>query len=77
MRELSGLAGLEWKDPSQGRRNLAYDSVIYNVAGWTTEERAALSRSLLEVSIPHVWDGSDLRVPNDYEKRVDRIIDAR
>ena len=42
LRELSGLAGLEWKDPTQGRRDLAYDSVIYNVAGWSTEERAAL-----------------------------------
>ena len=63
--------------PEPGPANLAYDSVIYNVAGWTTEERAALSRTLLEASIPHVWDGSGLRVPNDYEKRVDHIIDAR
>jgi len=49
--------------------------VIYNVAGWTSEERAALTERLLDASIPHQWDGSDLRIRRDDEKRVDKIID--
>jgi len=76
LRELSERAGFEWKDPTEGRRDVVYDTVIYNVAGWTTEERAALTESLLGASIPHEWDGSDLHIPTDYETKVDRIIAA-
>ena len=76
LRELSGHAGFEWSVPTEGHRNVPYDAVIYNVAGWTTEQQAMLTESLVAASIPHDWDGSDVRVPSEYEKRVDGIIDA-
>ncbi len=76
LRQLSGPAGFEWPVPTVGRRDPTYDSVIYNVSGWSQEERAALTQALDEAAIPHQWDGSDLRIPNDYEKKVDRIIDG-
>lgn len=76
LREVSGVAGLVWSDPTEGHRDMIYDAVIYNVAGWTDGDRAELTKSLLDASIPHEWDGSDLRVAASHEKKVDRIIGA-
>jgi hypothetical protein len=75
LRALSVVEGFSWPSATEGHRQAAYDSVIYNVAGWTSEERATLAEALQRAAIPHDWDGSDLRIPRDFEKRVDRIID--
>ncbi len=75
VRRVSADEGFEWRTPDQGLRDPVYDAVIYNVADWNEERRAALARSLVDAEIPHHWDGSDLQVSNKDEKRVDRLIE--
>jgi hypothetical protein len=74
LRQISIEAGFEWKVPSNGRRAAAFDAVIYEMADWSDDQRRALTRSLLEASIPHNWEGSDLRIPRDFELKVDFLI---
>jgi hypothetical protein len=77
LRQASSTAGFGWPCPDRGGPWMPDDVVIYNVAGWSSEDRAGLGRALAEAAIPHDWDGSDLRIPSAYEARVDRIIERR
>jgi hypothetical protein len=76
LRQLSGQVGFEWTGATKGRRAAAFDTVLYETVSWTRKQRAALTRSLVQASIPHDWDGSELRVLSVYKKRVDLIIES-
>lgn len=49
--------------------------VHYNLTGWGFEQRAELSETLAERSVPHVWDGEELVVPEAIEAQVDALFD--
>lgn len=49
--------------------------VHYNLAGWSIDQRAELSETLAEQSVPHMWDGEELIVPETIEDAVDALFD--
>lgn len=49
--------------------------VHYNLTGWGFEQRAELSETLAERSVPHIWDGEELVVPEEIEGFVDVLFD--
>jgi hypothetical protein len=49
--------------------------VHYNLTGWSFDQRAELSETLAERSVPHVWDGEELVVPEEIEAAVDALFD--
>ena len=50
--------------------------VHYNLAGWNFEQRAELAETLAEQSVPHVWEGDELVVPEMLEGPVDALFEA-
>jgi hypothetical protein len=55
-------------DPNQTK-------VHYNLSGWGFEQRAELAETLAELSVPHIWDGEELVVPEEIEEAVDALFD--
>jgi hypothetical protein len=49
-------------------------AVAYETTGWTTTERANLTKELLNLGIPHEWSGTELNIDVQYEERVDQTI---
>jgi len=49
--------------------------VHYNLTGWGFDQRAELAETLAERSIPHMWDGEELVVPEEIEAAVDALFD--
>lgn len=49
--------------------------VHYNLTGWGFDQRAELAETLAERSVPHVWDGEELVVPEEIETAVDALFD--
>lgn len=49
--------------------------VHYNLTGWSIDQRAELAETLAERTIPHVWDGDELVVPEAVETDVDTLFD--
>lgn len=49
--------------------------VHYNLTGWGFEQRAELSETLAERSVPHIWEGEELVVPEAIEGAVDALFD--
>ncbi len=49
--------------------------VHYNLSGWGFEQRAELAETLAERSVPHVWEGEELVVPEQIEDAVDALFD--
>ncbi len=47
----------------------------YDLADWSTIERAAIANALLIAHIPHQWDGGVLLVPTEAEELVDELLD--
>lgn len=50
--------------------------VHYNLTGWSMDQRAELAETLAELSVPHIWEGEELVVPEQIEDAVDRLFDA-
>jgi DnaJ-class molecular chaperone len=48
--------------------------VVYSTDGWTNNQRAALTKRLLDSDVPHEWDGIELRTSRQWESVVDRIM---
>ena len=49
--------------------------VHYDLGGWNIDQRAELAETLAEQSIPHVWEGDELVVPEAIEGPVDRLFE--
>jgi len=49
--------------------------VHYNLAGWSLDQRAELSELLAEHSVPHLWEGEELVIPELIEEQVDFLFD--
>ena len=50
--------------------------VVYDLSSWNFDQQADVAADLAEAGIPHVWDGTDLMVPQEIEARADAVIDA-
>ncbi len=49
--------------------------VHYDLSGWGSEQRAELAETLAELSVPHVWEGDELVVPEEIEEAVDGLFE--
>ncbi len=49
--------------------------VHYDLTGWSIDQRAELAETLAERSVPHIWEGHELVVPEAIEGPVDRLFD--
>lgn len=49
--------------------------VHYHLGGWNFEQRAELAETLAERSVPHVWEGDELVVPEAIEATVDELFE--
>jgi hypothetical protein len=49
--------------------------VHYNLTGWNLDQRSELAETLAERSIPHVWEGDELVIPEQIEPDVDALFD--
>jgi hypothetical protein len=50
--------------------------VHYNLTGWSFDQRAELAETLAEHSVPHVWEGDELVIPEQVEAPVDALFEA-
>ena len=53
----------------------ADDHITYDVSEWAGASRTMLDALLVGDDIPHFWQGTELYVKNEYEQRVDELID--
>lgn len=51
------------------------DHITYDVSEWAGASRTMLDALLAGDDIPHFWQGTELNVKNEYEVRVDELID--
>ena len=54
------------------------DSIVkvhYDVTVWSFDQQAELAESMADADIPHVWDGTELVVPEVVEDQVDAIFE--
>lgn len=51
------------------------ESVRYDLSEWSINQRADVAAALADATIAHSWDGDELVVPPEVEKRVDSILD--
>jgi hypothetical protein len=51
------------------------DHITYDVSEWAGASRTMLDALLVGDDIPHFWQGTELYVKNEYERRVDELID--
>ena len=49
--------------------------VHYHLGGWNFDQRAELAETLAERSVPHVWEGEELVVPEQIESAVDALFE--
>lgn len=59
----------EWNssDPDAAR-------VFYDLSEWDFDQQAELASALAEAEIPHGWDGTELVVPQEYERAADSVF---
>jgi hypothetical protein len=51
------------------------DHITYDVSEWAGASRTMLDALLVGDDIPHFWQGTELYVKNEFERRVDELID--
>jgi hypothetical protein len=51
------------------------ETVRYDLAEWSINQRADVAAALAEAAIVHSWDADELMIPPEFEKRVDSILD--
>lgn len=49
--------------------------VVYELEGWSLEQRSELGAVMAEEQIAHAWDGTDLIVSEDDEARLDELCE--
>lgn len=50
-------------------------NVFYDLSSWTSDQQAELTALLANADISHAWVESELVVPEEHEKVVDRLFD--
>lgn len=68
--DTQAFSGLDF-DPNDAEQIKVY----YDVSVWDFEQRAELSESLAEQSVPHAWAGDELVVPEEVEGYVDALFE--
>ncbi len=51
------------------------DGVTYEASDWAGESRALIDALLASEGVPHMWQGTQLRVPVAHEEQVEALID--
>jgi predicted nucleic acid-binding Zn-ribbon protein len=51
------------------------EQVIYELGGWTLDQRTAVAEAMAEAHIPHAWDDDELVVSLLHESAVDRLLE--
>jgi len=49
--------------------------VHYDVSAWSVDHRAELTEALADRSLPHLWEGDELVVPEALEEEVDALFE--
>ena len=49
--------------------------VHYDVAGWSVDQRAELAEALADADVAHVWEGTEVVVPEELEADVDALFE--
>ncbi|HEU4842082.1 MAG TPA: hypothetical protein VFT09_11585 [Ilumatobacteraceae bacterium] len=49
--------------------------VHYDVSGWSVDQRAELAEALAEADLAHVWEGTEVVVPEELEADTDELFD--
>jgi hypothetical protein len=70
MAALASRLVLEWNpnDPETVK-------VHYDVATWSVDQRAELAEALAEADLAHVWDGTEVIVPEELEAETDALFE--
>jgi len=50
------------------------EQVIYELGGWTLDQRTAVAEAMADSHVPHAWDGDELIVHERNEIAVDRLL---
>jgi hypothetical protein len=48
--------------------------VHYDVSGWSVDQRAELAEALADAELAHVWEGTEVVVPEELETDVDELF---
>jgi hypothetical protein len=48
--------------------------VHYDVSGWSVDQRAELAEALADAELAHVWDGTEVVVPEELEADADELF---
>jgi hypothetical protein len=48
--------------------------VHYDVSGWSVDQRAELAEALAEAELAHVWEGTEVVVPEELEAETDELF---
>jgi hypothetical protein len=51
------------------------EQVVYELGGWTLDQRTAVAEAMAEAHIPHAWDDDELVVSVLHERAVDRLLE--
>src|SRR6478735_2371727 len=63
-------------DDETDPRNLPdEEQVIYELGGWTLDQRTAVAEAMAEAHVPHAWDDDELVVSLVHEAAVDRLLE--
>ena len=49
--------------------------VHYDLAGWSVDQRAELAEALAEAELAHVWEGTEVIVPEELEAATDELFE--
>jgi hypothetical protein len=70
-----GVHLVDLDDDSDPRNLPDEEQVIYELGGWTLDQRTAVAEAMAEAHIPHAWDDDELVVSVVHESTVDRLLD--
>jgi len=63
-------------DDTEDPRTLPEDEqLVYELAGWTLDQRTEVAQVMAESGLPHAWDGDELFVHVRFEESVDRLLE--
>ncbi len=70
-----GVHLVDLDDDSDPRDLPDEEQVIYELGGWTLDQRTAVAEAMAEAHIPHAWDDDELVVSTVHEATVDRLLE--
>jgi hypothetical protein len=70
-----GVHLVDLDDDSDPRDLPDEEQVIYELGGWTLDQRTAVAEAMAEAHVPHAWDDDELVVSLVHEAAVDRLLE--